>query len=226
MAVTTDKIRNIGLVGQRGAGKSTFAEAMAFSAGVTNRLGNISDGSTISDYTEEEKARQTSLNLSVLHFPWKGCKINCIDLPGHMDFIGDVLSGLAVVDSVLMIINAGSGVEVGTMQYFNHLERLNRPTLFVVNRLDKENTDFGTNIKALQEAFGSKAIPANLPIGKAEGFKGVIDLVKMKAVLYDDKGKQTIEDVPANMTAEAETARSKLMETVAESDDRLLEKFF
>lgn len=226
MAVTTDKIRNIGLMGQRGAGKTTFAEAMAFSAGITNRLGNISDGSTISDYTEEEKARQTSLNLSVLHCAWKGCKINIIDMPGHMDFIGDVLSGLAVVDSVLMIINAGSGVEVGTLQYFSYLEKQNKPTVFVVNRLDKENTDFVNNVKALQEAFGLKAIPVNLPIGKAEGFKGVVDLIKMKAVMYDDKGKQTIEDVPSNLAGEAEAARGKLMETVAESDDKLLEKFF
>lgn len=226
MAMTTDKIRNIGLVGQRGAGKTMLAEAMVYAAGVSSRLGRTEDGTTLSDYTDEEKARQTSLNLSLLHCPWKNHKINILDLPGHMDFIGDVMSGLAVSDIAGVVINASSGVEVGTLQYFHHVEKVEKPVVFIINRLDKENTDFPANLSALQEAFGSKVIPVQLPLGEADGFKGVIDLIRMKAITFDDKGKQTLGDIPADMTGEAESAREKLMENVAESNDELLEKFF
>ncbi len=226
MALTTDKIRNFGLIGQRGAGKTTLAEAMAYSAGVTNRLGSVVDGTTISDYTDEEKSHQTSLNLSLMALPWKGHKINLIDMPGHMDFVGDVLAGMAVADTVGVVINAGSGVEVGTVQHFHYVDRYSKPAVFVVNRLDKENTDFARNVAALQESFGLKVIPVNLPIGRAEKFSGVIDLIRMKAVTFDDKGKQTVADIPDNLKGEAESAREKLMEAVAESNDALLEKFF
>ncbi len=226
MATTTDKIRNLGLVGQRGAGKTMLAEAMAFASGETSRLGRIEDGSTISDYTEEEKSQQTSLNLSLVPCAWKNHKINILDLPGHMDFIGDVLSGLIVSDSVGVVIDAASGVEVGTLQYFGHVEKGEKAAVFVVNRLDKENTDFAQNVAALQEAFGKNVVPVHLPIGKADGFKGIIDLVKMQALTFNASGKQTAGDIPADMKDAAEAAREKLMEAVAESKDDLLEKFF
>lgn len=224
--MTTDKIRNFGLIGQRGAGKTTLAEAMAFSAGVTNRLGVITDGSTLSDYTDEEKSRQTSLNLSLLRCPWKSGKINLVDMPGHMDFTGDVLAGIAVADTIGVVINAGSGVEVGTLQFFHYVEKNNKPAIFIVNRLDKENTDFEKNVASIQDAFGSKAVPVNLPIGKANDFKGIIDLIKMKAITFDDKGKQTLGDIPADLKDDAEAAREKMIESIAETNDDLLEKFF
>ena len=226
MAMITEKIRNFGLIGQRGAGKTTLAEAMAFSAGVTNRLGSITDGTTLSDYTDEEKSRQTSLNLSVLRCPWKNGKINVIDMPGHMDFIGDVLAGITVSDTICVVINAGGGVEVGTLQFFHYVEKSDKPAAFIVNRLDKDNTDFQTNVASIQESFGTKAVPVNLPIGKANSFKGVIDLIKMKVLSTDDKGKQIVADIPDDIKGEAESAREKLVESVAESDDSLLEKFF
>lgn len=226
MAMTTNKIRNIVLVGQRGAGKTTLGEAMAYSAGVTNRLGSTDEGTTISDYTDEEKSRQTSLNLSLINCPWKSNKINIVDTPGHMDFVGEVLSGLAVADSAIMTINAGSGVEVGTLQYFDYLDKAKKPTIFAVNRLDKENTDFNKNLAAMQEAFGNKVIPIQIPIGAADKFSGVVDLIKMKAVSFDDKGKQTLGDIPGDIQSDCEAAREKLLEVVAESNDDLLEKFF
>lgn len=226
MAATTDLIRNIGLIGQRGAGKTTLAEAMAFSAGLTNRLGNITDGTTMSDFTDEEKSRQTSLNLSLMSCPWKKHKINVIDMPGHMDFVGEVLSGLAVADVAGMVINAGSGVEVGTLQYFHYVEVMKKALFFVVNRLDKENTDFNTNVTAIQEAFGNNAIPVNLPIGKGEAISGLVDIVQMKGITFDESGKQTLSDIPADMKADADAAREKLVEVIAESNDALLEKFF
>ncbi len=226
MAMTTDKIRNIGLLGQRGSGKTTLAEAMAYSAGVTNRLGLTNEGTTISDYTEEEKSRQTSLNLSLIKCPWKNNKVNVVDLPGHMDFVGEGLSGLAVVDTSIIVVNAGSGVEVGTIQYFDYVEKANKPVLFAINHLDRENTDFDKNIAALKEAFGNKVIPVTLPIGKANGFNGIVDLIKMKAITFDDKGKQTLGDIPADMQADCDSAREKLIEAIAESNDELLEKFF
>ncbi|MCP4570594.1 MAG: elongation factor G [FCB group bacterium] len=226
MTMTTDKIRNLGLIGQRGAGKTTLAEAMAYSAGVTNRLGVITDGTTLSDYTDEEKSRQTSLNLSLLRCPWKSGKINIVDMPGHMDFTGDVLAGIAVADTIGVVINAGGGVEVGTLQFFHYVEKDNKPAFFIVNRLDKENTDFDKNVASIQEAFGSKAVPVNLPIGKANDFKGIIDLIKMKAITFDDKGKQTPGDIPADLKDDADAAREKMIESIAETNDDLLEKFF
>jgi elongation factor G len=226
MAMTTDKIRNIGLVGQRGSGKTTLAEAMAFSAGITNRLGNIADGTTISDYTEEEKAHQTSLNLSIVTLPWKNHKINVVDMPGHTDFIGDVLAGMAVSGTICVVIEAGGGVEIGTMQFFHHVEKQNKPAFFFVNRLDKEHTEFAKNLASLQEVFGAKAVPVTLPIGKADSFKSIIDLIKMKAITFEANGKQTVGDIPDAMKGEAEEAREKLVEAVAESNDNLLEKFF
>ncbi|MEZ5359056.1 MAG: elongation factor G [Candidatus Zixiibacteriota bacterium] len=226
MALTTDKIRNIGLVGQRGSGKTTLADAMAFSAGVVNRLGSTTDGTTISDYTEEEKARQTSLNLSIIACPYKSNKVNVIDMPGHMDFIGDVMSGLAAADTAIVVINSSGGVEVGTLQYFDRISKMKKPTMFVINGADKENTDFNKNLAALQDAFGTKVVPVQLPIGKTAQFKGVADLVKMKGITFDDKGKGTAGDIPADIKADVEAAREKLMESVAESSDDLLEKFF
>jgi len=226
MAMTTDKIRNLGLVGQRGSGKTMLAEAMAFASGITNRLGRVEDGSTLSDYTDEERSHQTSLNLSILPCPWKSHKVNVLDLPGHMDFIGDVLSGLIVADAVGIVVDAGSGVEVGTHQYFGHVTKAEKSAFFIVNRLDKENTDFAGNVAAIQGAFGNKAVPIHLPLGAANDFKGVVDLLKMKAITFDDKGKGTIGEIPGDMQDAANSAREKLMEAVAESDDALLEKFF
>ena len=226
MATTTDKIRNIALIGQRGSGKTTLAEAMAYAAGVTNRLGSTDDGTTISDYTDEEKARRTSLNLSLIKCPWKNHKVNVLDLPGHLDFVGEVLSGLAVADAAVVVINAASGVEVGTMQYFHYVEKAHKPAMFVVSRLDKENTSMARNLSSLQETFGHKAVPVNLALGKADKFSGIIDLIKMKAINFDDKGKTTAGEIPADMKEEAESGREKLTEAVAESNDELLEKFF
>jgi len=226
MAMTTDKIRNFGLVGQRGAGKTMLAEAMAYSAGITNRLGRIEDGSTLSDFTEEEKSHQTSLNLSILTCPWKKTKVNVVDMPGHMDFIGDALSGMQVVDSIGLVVNASGGVEVGTLQFYHYIEKDKKPMVIIVNRLDRENTDFKTNMASLEEAFGTKVFPVQLPIGKAEKFSGLVDIVAMKAITFDEKGKQTVGDIPADMKGDAESAREKLVEAVAESNDDLLEKFF
>ncbi|MCK5126461.1 MAG: elongation factor G [candidate division Zixibacteria bacterium] len=226
MAMTTDKIRNIGLIGQRGSGKTILAEAMAYGAGVTNRLGSTTEGTTISDYTEEEKARQTSLNLSLLKCPWKNGKINVVDMPGHMDFTGDVVSGLAVADTAIVAINASGGVEVGTIQYFDKVQKMKKPAVFIINGLDKENTNFNTNLTAIQEAFGTGVIPVQIPIGKTKSFNGIIDLIKMKAITFDDKGKMTLGDIPGDLQGDADAAREKLMEAVAESSDELLEKFF
>ncbi len=226
MATTTDKIRNIGLVGQRGSGKTTLSDAMAFSAGIVNRLGSIAEGTTISDYTEEEKARQTSLNLSIIACPLKGTKINIVDMPGHMDFIGDVMSGLSAADTAFIVINSSGGVEVGTMQYYDHVKKMNKATAFIINAVDKENTDFNKNLAAMQEAFGTNVVPVQIPIGKTTQFSGIVDLIKMKAMTFDDKGKMTLGDIPDDIQADAEAAREKMMEAVAESSDDLLEKFF
>lgn len=221
---TTENIRNLSFAGQRSCGKTSLADAIAFHTGANNRIGRVDDGSSYFDYTEAEITRKSSLSAKLLSTTWKTSKINLIDCPGHADFVGELISGMAVTEAVGMVIDAGSGVEVGTTLQWNTMpSRIAR--FFFVNKMDKENVKWRNAVESIQTAFGKSAVPVALPIGEADSFKGLIDLVHMKAYTYEG-GNQTETDIPADLKDEAESMREALVEMAAEADDSLMEIFF
>lgn len=222
----TQKIRNICFAGQRGSGKTSIADALAFCAGVNNRVGKVDDGSSILDYTDAEINRKTSISSKLLACEWSGSKLNILDCPGHSDFIGELLSALKVCDTVGVVINGASGVEVGTQIQWNSIDKLGIGRFFFVNKLENDNVKWSTNLESIKEAFGPKAIPVQIPIGEAGSFSGLIDLLQMKAFTFGDDGKAKPTDIPADLKDQAESLREGIVEAAAESDDALLEKFF
>ncbi|PKK81927.1 MAG: elongation factor G [candidate division Zixibacteria bacterium HGW-Zixibacteria-1] len=222
----TDRIRNIALVGQRGCGKTSLADAIAFSSGISNRLGKVDDGTSLSDFTEEEINRKSSISMSILVCPWKNLKVNVLDLPGHPDFIGELIVGLNVAETAVIVLNANSGIEVGTEIHYNYVKKFKVPRIFFVNKVEKEHVKTAEVVAQLQERYGLKVVPAQITIGEGPAYKGVVDVVKMKGITFDDKGQPTVGDIPGDLMAAAKAAQQKLMEAVAESDDALLEKFF
>lgn len=223
---TTENIRNIGLFGHGGVGKTSLAEAILYTAGMINRLGKPDDGTTVSDYTDEEIARKLSISSALLHAEWKAKKINVIDTPGYADFIGDVFGALRVVDLAVVLLSAPAGIEVGTDQVYELINERELPRAFFVNKMEKEHADFQKCIGQLQETFSKHAAPVSWPIGQGAEFKGIVDLVKMKGYTFDEKGKPGETEIPAEVKDAAENARAALIEAAAEADDALLEKFF
>ena len=223
----TSQLRNIALVSHGGAGKTALAEAMLRSAGAISRLGRTSEGNTTMDYSQEEIERQISINLSVANFDWRGTKVNVIDTPGYADFAGDMVAGVRVCDGALLLLNATAGVEPGSITAWEYLAERSVPTVICVNMMDKEQADFDKVLAQARESLSEKLAPLFLPIGKAEGFQGVVDLVRMKAYLHkgSDDGGFDEKDVPDEMKALAEDARGPLLDAAAESDDELLEKY-
>lgn len=222
----TEQIRNIALLGQRGCGKTSLADAIAFSAGITNRQGRVDEGTSLSDFTDAEIDRKTSIGLSLLACPWKTSKINVLDLPGHPDFIGEMIVGLNVAELAVIVINATAGIEVGTEIQYRYVEKYKLPRVFYINKVEKEYVKTLEIIKQIQERYGIHAIPLQMTIGDGLEFKGIVDLVKMKAYSFDPKGTPSEMEIPAAMKEAATAARQKLVEAVAEADDALLEKFF
>ncbi len=222
----TEQIRNIALIGQRGCGKTSLADSLAYTAGITNRQGKVDDGTSLSDFTDAEIARKSSIGLSLLVLPWKNQKINLLDLPGHPDFIGEMIVGLNVSETAIVVLNANSGMEVGTEIHYKYIEKYNLPRLFFINKVEKEHVKTAEVIKQLQDRFGMKAVPVQIPMGEGPEHKGIIDLIKMKAVTFGANGAAAEADIPANLKEAASAARQKMVETVAEADDALLEKFF
>jgi len=223
-APTTDKIRNVALVGHGGAGKTSLAEAMLFVAGETKRLGRVDDGNSNLDYDEEEKRRRFTINLSLAPIVHKGCKINVIDTPGYSDFIGDAIAGIVASEAALFVVDAVSGPQVQTEKLWEAAEETGTPRAVFINRMDKEHADFDAAMTSLTEAFGHRIGAVQLPIGCEQDFRGVVDIIRMKA--YHHEGdKEEVFDIPADMTDAAEAAREKLCELVAEADDDLMEKY-
>lgn len=221
-----NQIRNLGLVGHGGVGKTSLAEGLLHSAGVTTRLGRVEDGNTVSDYTLEEVARKISISASLLHLDWKNFKINLVDLPGYADFIGEVVAGLRATETAVISVSAISGVEVGTEQVCKLAEKYSCAKIFFINKLDKEHASFFSPMNQLQERWGTGVVAVQIPMGEGLAFKGMVDLIKMKAYLFQKGGPAQEEPIPAELQAQAQEFRLKLMEAVAESEDALLEKFF
>jgi elongation factor G len=218
----TDAIRNVALISHGGAGKTTLAEAILHTAGATTRMGKIEDGSTISDYDDEEIRRGISLYTSVLPVEYKDFKINVLDTPGFLDFIGEVISALRVVDGAVVLVDAVAGVEVGTEITWQYCDRFSLPRLLVINKMERENANFQKVLDQLQEFSTIRLIPVQIPWGEKQNFQGVIDLLTMKAFKGNSK---TPVDIPAELRDEAENARMTLIEAAAEGEDELLEKY-
>jgi elongation factor G len=223
----TKDIRNVGIVGHGDAGKTSLVAAMLYTAGATPRLGRVVDGTTTTDFDEEERERKITMQSALASVEWKGHKLNLIDTPGYAAFILDARGALRGADAALFVVDATHGVEVQTEKAFSYAEEFGLPCLFVVNKLDKENGDFQKSVDAIVETFGRQAVPFQIPVGAEKDFKGVVDLVSMKAYLNAPGAqKSTVGDIPAELQADAEAAREQLVEMVAESSEALMEKFF
>ncbi len=223
-AVDPSKIRNVAVIGHRGTGKTCLTEAILFTSGAVNRQGAIEQGTTVADYDEDEKKRQLSISASLCHTTWRNRNINIIDTPGDPSFHADTIASLRVVEGALVVVGAPMGLEVQHERLWKQCEDNGVSRVIYVNMMDRERADFFAALEQLQEAFGQGAVAAQLPIGKEEGFKGMVDLLTMKAFLYDG-GKETEGPVPDDMAAQVEEYREKLMDAVAENDDGVMEKY-
>ncbi len=221
-------IRNFAIVGHGASGKTMLSESMLSKGGEINRIGSIEAGSTVSDYHHDEHQRQISIHSSPLHVEWSGTKFNVIDTPGYLDFIGETISSLAVVDMAVVVIHAVNGVEVGTEQVWNYANNYGLPKMIVVNGLDREHSKFDQILQQAKEHFGSNVFPMQLPVNAGPGFNQIIDVLRSELITYrtDGSGRYTEEDLPEEWKDRVKELHQELIEYVAESDDSLLEKFF
>lgn len=222
----TDRIRNIGIVAHGGAGKTTLTEAILFTSGAIKRLGKVEEGNTTTDYHPEEIKRKVTINLATAPCEWKDHKINLIDTPGYSDFIGDVKSTIRVVDALLVCLCAVAGVEVQTEAVWEFGRQEGLPRLAFINKMDRENANFDQVISAMREIFtDATVIPIQIPLGQAETFRGIIDLIDQKALVYKDGGTFEVGAIPPDLVGKAEEYRLQLVEAAAEADDELLVKY-
>lgn len=224
---TPDHIRNVSLIGHGGAGKTSFSEAMLFSAGTTTRLGRVEEGNTVSDYHPDEIERQISINSSLLICEWKTNKINILDTPGYTDFTGEVKASLRVSETAMLLLKAVEGVEVGSEIVGKYTNELGNPTIFVVNKLDHENADFDAVVKQAKEMISHDVIPVQFPLKQGIGFDSIVDVVRMKLLKFTPggNGKYVEQDIPAEAKGRADSLRNQLVELIAESDEALLNKY-
>jgi len=230
----TEGIRNVGIVGHGDTGKTQLVSSLLFTAGMTPRLGKVAEGSAPTDWDEEEIARKISIQTGIAHAEWAPTgqqekkKINFLDTPGYSTFINDTKASLIAADAALIVVDAVAGVQVVTEKVWDYATEYDQPRAFVINRMDRDLANFENALKSLQEIFGRGVIPVQLPIGAEKGFRGVIDLVAMKALIYapDGDGKAKIEEIPAEMAEEAKAAHEALVELVAEGEDELMQEFF
>ena len=211
--IDISRLRNVVLLSHSGAGTTSLSEALLFNTKAINRLGEVEDGNTVSDYEPEEIKRRTSVQTALIPCLWNGHKANFLDTPGYNDFHGEVISALRVVESAVVVVSAIAGVEVGTEQARNLCEERGIPYLIFINKMDRENADFHRSLQSIQAVLGRKCVPLQIPIGAEQQFKGIINLLESSA------------EVPPELRGEVETARERLIEAVAESDDDMATKY-
>ncbi|PYQ57962.1 MAG: elongation factor G, partial [Acidobacteria bacterium] len=222
------EIRNVALVGHNDTGKTTIVSQLLFNSGGTTRLGRIEDGTTTTDFDQDEIERKHSISAAVAYAEWKNTKINLLDTPGFGIFLMETRSALRVADSAAVVVSGVTAVEVTTEKVWKYADEFELPRMIIINKMDRERASFSRTLEALQKKFGKNVVPIHLPIGEEKDFNGVIDLVSMKAYKYatDGSGKFDATDIPADMKSDADDWREKLIEKVAEGDDTLMERFF
>jgi len=230
----TEGIRNVGIAGHGDTGKTQLVSSLLFTAGMTPRLGKVADGSTTTDWDEEEIARKISINTGLAYAEWQAAgqpektKINLLDTPGYSTFINETKSSLIAADAALIVVDAAAGVQVVTERVWDYATEYDQPRAFVLNWMDRDLASFERALGSLENVFGRGVVPVQLPIGAERGFRGVVDLIGMKALIYapDGDGKATIGEIPAALAERAKTAHEALVEMVAEGDDALMQEFF
>ena len=231
---TTAWIRNVGIVGHGDTGKTQLVSSLLYTAGMTPRLGRVTEGSTTTDWDEEEIARKISISTGVAYAEWQvpgqpeKTKINLLDTPGYSTFINETKASLIGADAALILVDAATGVQVVTEKVWDYATESDQPRAFVLNWMDRDLASFERALSSLEQVFGRGVVPIQLPIGAERNFRGVIDLVSMKALIYtpDGDGKAKIEEIPADLAEEAKAAHERLVEMVAEGEDELMNEFF
>ncbi len=222
---STEKVRNLALVGHSGSGKTNLTEALLFQSGATKKIGHVAEKNTVSDFSKAEMERGSSIGVSVIPIEWRDTKVNIIDTPGHMDFIGEAYSALRASESVLMVIDATSGVQAGTERMWKYTEKIGLPRIIFINKIDDENVNFRNLMEELETTLGKKVIPFSVPIGEGANFVGVTDVIYQKGFTYDNG---TPSETPLNHDQLKATERmyEEIAEVVAESDEVLMDKYF
>ena len=211
---TAKDIRNIGVFGHGGEGKTSLTEAMLFNAGLVDRMGKVENGTTTTDFDPEEIKRTISINMALAPFEWKNTKINVIDAPGFFDFYGEVAAAMALADSALIVVGAVSGPVVGAEKAMAMCEKQHKARMMVINQMDRENANFEKVMAAINEKFGPSVVPIQLPIIEGGAFKGYVDIIHMTAKLFDGKGEKEV-DIPAALADQAQSLYEKLTEAAA-----------
>ncbi|MFV1986932.1 MAG: elongation factor G [Gemmatimonadota bacterium] len=226
-AFETADIRNVVVFGHGGSGKTTLVDSMCYVAGMTKRKGEVEKGSALTDFTAEEIEHKFSINVSVAHAVWQGAKINLIDTPGYLDFLGEVMAGVRVADSGVCVVDAVSGVEVGTERTWEACAARGIPRMIFVSMMDRDNASFRRTFAEIQESLTGAAIPVEVPIGSGDDFKGIVNLFSQRAHVYRGGGKGDYEDteIPEELAAGVAEFRENLIETIAAADDELLEAY-
>ncbi len=226
-SIDSDKLRSIAVVGHGQSGKTSLVSAILYNTGMINRLGKVDQGNTVTDYDEEEIEKKISLSASIAFAEKDKQKINLIDTPGFANFVWEARVGLRAAETAVMMINGQEGVEVQTEKIFDSAKELDKPMVFVVNRMKKDLADFDKSMESIIETFGKNAVPVQYPIGKGDGFCGLVDLLSMKAFKYSDDEKATFEetDIPADIKDDIDSKWEELIEKIAENDEELMEKY-
>ena len=227
MSTKTENIRNVALLGHSGSGKTSLAETMLFEAKAISRIGDVEAGNTISDFTNIEQERGNSLFSTLMHAKWKDSKINILDTPGSDDFVGEIISSLKVADTAIMVINSSAGVEVGTELIWEYVDNYLTPSIFVINQVDHDKSDFDTALDQIKSRFGNKVLPVQYPLNQGGEFNTIVDALRM--IMYQfgpDGGKPTKIEIPESEIGRAQEMHNALVEAAAENDEGLMEKFF
>lgn len=222
---TTDKIRNVVLLGHGGSGKTSLAEAFAYLSGITSRMGKVPDGNTVSDYGKEEQKRKFSINASVIPIEWEGYKINVIDTPGYFDFVGEAEEAVSAAGAAIIVVNGKSGIEVGTQKAWELCEKYKLPRFIYVSNMDVDNASFRQVVEDMTGLYGKKMAPFNLPIRESEKFVGYVNVVSETGHRW--QGKEVVDcEIPEYNKSNLELCRDTLMEAVAETSEEMMERYF